>query len=175
MKRLGGVVLALALCAACTKEEQRKQELAAAQSSASATAAVESAALAKALASASASARTNAKVEPPAGEWITAQHILVAYKGARAVPRSVTRSKEDARKVAQEAREKAKDPKLDFTDLVNLYSDDVATKDRQGSLGKIKRTSVVKEFGDAAWALKVDEVSDVVETQFGFHIIKRNQ
>jgi hypothetical protein len=160
------------LFVACTKEEQRKQELAAAQASASAAAAAESAALAKTRA---ASATTSAKVEPPAGEWITAQHILVAYKGARAAPREVTRSKEDAKKRADEAREKAKDPKLEFTDLVNIYSDDSATKDRQGSLGKIKRTNVIKEFGEAAWALKVDGVSDVVETPFGFHIIKRNQ
>jgi hypothetical protein len=171
MKRV--LVLALLLVVACGKEEKKKEELAAAQASASAAAAAESAALAKTLASVSA---TPAKiVEPPAGEWITAQHILVAYAGARACPRGVTRSKDEAKKRADEAREKAKDPKLEFTDLVNIYSDDNATKDRQGSLGKIKKTSVVKEFADAAWALKVDGISDVVETQFGFHIIKRNQ
>ena len=170
MRRL---VLAALLVLGCEKEAKRKEELAAAQASASVAAAAESAALAKALAaSASASA---AKQEPPAGEWITAQHILVAYKGARAAPRNVTRSKDEAKKRAEEARDKAKDPKLDFTDLVNLYSDDTATKDRQGSLGKIKRGNVIKEFGDAAWALKLDQVSDPVETPFGFHIIKRNQ
>jgi len=167
--------LLLVFLLACSKEEQRKEELAAAQASASAAAAAESAALAKVLASASV-APPPVKQEAPAGEWITAQHILVAYKGAKACPRGVTRTKDEAKKRAQEARDKlAKDPKLDFTDLVNIYTDDNATKDRQGSLGKIKKENVVKEFGDAAWALKVDEVSDVVETPFGFHIIKRNQ
>lgn len=170
MKR---IVLVLVLALGCSKEEQRKQELAAAQASASAAAAQASAALAAQLA-ASASEKPKI-VEPPAGEWITAQHILVAYKGAKACPRGVTRSKDEAKKRAQEAHDKASDPKLDFTDLVNIYSDDSATKDRQGSLGKIKKTSVVQEFADAAWALKVDGISDVVETPFGFHIIKRNQ
>ncbi len=162
-------ILALTVVFACSKEAKHKEELAAAQASASAAAGVESAALVKAMASAPSS---SAKAEPPAGEWITAQHILIAYKGARSAPRNVTRSKDEAKKRADEAREKAKDPKLDFTDLVNLYSD---ATDRQGSLGKIKRGNVVKEFADAAWALKVDEVSDPVETVFGFHIIKRNQ
>ncbi len=68
-----------------------------------------------------------------------------------------------------------KDPSTDFEDVVALYSDDAASKDRRGSLGKVKRDGVVKEFGDAAWALDLDEVSPIVETPFGFHIIKRNQ
>jgi hypothetical protein len=166
------VLLIVLTC--CTKEQERRRELERAQAAASASAAAAAAALSAALASASAAPKPSAKPEPPP-EWITCQHILVAYKGAKAAPRSVTRTKEEARKRAQEAHAKARDPKLDFTDLVILYSDDLATKDRQGNLGKIKRENVVKEFADAAFALKVDEVSDVVETPFGFHIIKRNQ
>ena len=111
----------------------------------------------------------------PAGEWITCQHILIAYKGAKAAPYSVTRTKEDARKRAEEALAKVKDPSNEFEDVVALYSDDPGSKDRRGSLGKITKDKVVKEFADAAWALDVNEVSGVVETPFGFHIIKRNQ
>ncbi len=87
----------------------------------------------------------------------------------------MTRTKEQAKARAEEALAKVKDPKLEFSDVVSLYSDDPASKERLGSVGKIKRESVVKEFADAAWALDVDEVSGVVESPFGYHIIKRNQ
>jgi len=104
-----------------------------------------------------------------------AQHILVAYKGADKCPRKVTRTKEEARKRVEEAHARAVDGQMDFGDVAKLYSDDPSGAERQGSLGKIDRQSVVKPFGDAAFALKVDEISPVVETQFGFHVIKRTQ
>jgi len=104
-----------------------------------------------------------------------AQQLLVAYKGADKCPRKVTRSKEEARKRADEAHARAVEGQMDFGDVAKLYSDDPSGSDRQGSLGRIDRQSVVKAFGDAAFALKVDEVSPVVETQFGFHVIKRTQ
>ena len=63
----------------------------------------------------------------------------------------------------------------DFATVVAEYSDDVATVPRQGSLGKFEREGMVKPFADAAFALRVGAVSDVVETPFGFHVIKRNQ
>jgi len=127
--------------------------------------------LAQALSTMSATAPPPKPEAPP--EWITAQHILIAYKGADKSPRNVTRSKADAKKLADEVRAKA--DKMEFEDLAQMYSDDPSGKERRGSVGKIKRESVVKEFADAAWALKVDQISPVVETQFGFHIIKRNQ
>lgn len=161
----------LSLCFACDDKYKQIQQQAAA--SASAAAAASAAALSVALASASAA--PTAKVRTPAGEWITCQHVLIAYKGAKNAPYSVTRTKEDARKRAQEADAKAKDPTTEFEDVVMIYSDDISTKERRGSLGKVKRDGVVKDFGDAAWQLDVDEVSGVVETPFGFHIIKRNQ
>jgi peptidyl-prolyl cis-trans isomerase NIMA-interacting 1 len=109
---------------------------------------------------------------PP--EQVAAQHVLVAYKGAKGAPKSVTRSKADAKKRAEEAAAKAKKGE-DFSALVRDYSDDEGTVDRLGSVGKFKREAMAKPFSDAAFALKVDETSDVVETPFGFHVIKRNQ
>jgi hypothetical protein len=109
---------------------------------------------------------------PP--ESISAQHILVAYRGAKGAPKTVTRSKPDAKKRAEEVLAKAKSGE-DFTALVKAYSEDPGSAERLGSLGKFKRDGMVKPFSDAAFALKVDEVSGIVETPFGFHIIKRNQ
>lgn len=108
---------------------------------------------------------------PP--QWITAQHILVAYKGAKGAPKGVTRSKADAKKRADEVADRAK--REDISALVKEFSDDPGTSDRLGNLGKFDREKMVKPFSDAAFALKVGEVSAPVESPFGFHIIKRNQ
>lgn len=113
------------------------------------------------------------KVEEPPPTRIAAQHLLVAYRGAASVPKGVTRSKDEARKRAEEASKKAKAGQ-DFSALVAEYSDD-ATKANRGNLGVFTREKMVKPFSDAAFALPVDGVSDVVETKFGFHVIKRNQ
>ena len=86
----------------------------------------------------------------------------------------MTRSKGEAKARAAEVEAKAKAGE-DFSALVAQYSDDPGAKDRQGSLGKFTRDKMDKAFSDAAFALHVDEVSDVVETRFGFHVIKRNQ
>jgi len=103
---------------------------------------------------------------------IAAQHVLIGFKGTRVG--TATRSKEEARKLAEEVRKKAADGE-DFAKLAQQYSDDPASKERLGSVGTFDRDGMVKPFSDAAFALKVGEVSPVVETYFGFHIIKRNQ
>jgi NIMA-interacting peptidyl-prolyl cis-trans isomerase 1 len=105
---------------------------------------------------------------------IAAQHILVAYRGAERAPAGVTRTKAQARTRASEVLAKAKAGE-DFSALVAQYSDDPGAKERLGSLGKFSRGKMDKAFSDAAFQLRVDEVSDVVETRFGFHVIKRNQ
>jgi parvulin-like peptidyl-prolyl isomerase len=105
---------------------------------------------------------------------VAAQHVLIAYRGAKSAPKDVMRTKEKARALAEEIAKKAKEG-TDFTGLVKEHSEDPGTKDRMGSVGKFTSDKMVKPFSDAAFKLKVDEVSDVVETEFGFHIIKRNQ
>ncbi len=126
-----------------------------------------------AAASASVAPRLAALAAP--AEKIAAQHVLVAFKGAKNAPKGVTRSKADAKKRAEEVRGKALAAGADFSALVAEYSDDPAKGERQGSLGVITPAKVVKPFADAAFVLPVDAVSNVVETEFGFHVIKRNQ
>lgn len=111
---------------------------------------------------------------PEVPDAVAAQHVLVAYKGAKGAARSITRSKADAKKRAEEVVAKAKGG-ADFSALVAEYSDDPGSKERLGSVGKFTRDKMTKPFSDAAFALAVDEVSGVVESDFGFHVIKRNQ
>lgn len=116
----------------------------------------------------------NGEAAPKVPDAIAAQHVLVAYKGAKGAAKSVTRAKADAKKRAEEVVAKAKGG-ADFSALVAEYSDDPGSKERMGSVGKFTRDKMTKPFSDAAFALAVDEVSDVVESDFGFHVIKRNQ
>jgi peptidyl-prolyl cis-trans isomerase NIMA-interacting 1 len=167
MRSLGFVLLLSLL--AC--DEKKPAERAA--PSASAQAAASMSATPPVVASSSPPAVTAAATPP---EQIAAQHVLVAWKGAKNAPASITRSKADAKKRADEVAAKAKaDKAVDFSALVAEYSDDEGTKGRQGSLGKFAKSKMTPAFADAAFALAVDQVSDPVETPFGYHVIKRNQ
>jgi peptidyl-prolyl cis-trans isomerase NIMA-interacting 1 len=108
-------------------------------------------------------------------DWIIVQHVLVSYKGVKRAKSGITRSKAEARELAQKLREQALKPDEDFTELVKKHSDDPAAIERLGSTGKMRRGDMTKTFEDAAFKLNLDEISPVVETPFGFHIIKRNQ
>ena len=60
----------------------------------------------------------------------------------------------------------------DFKVLATLYSDDIVSANNGGELGFMKRGELVPEFERAAFKLKKDEISEVVESKFGFHIIQ---
>ena len=112
---------------------------------------------------------------PPAQEeQVGASHVLIMYKGSMRAPAEVTRSKEAAKKLATEVLGKAKKG-ADFDGLAKQYSDEPGSKTRMGKLGKFAKGGMVKPFSDAAFALKPGEISSVVETDFGFHVIKRTE
>ena len=60
----------------------------------------------------------------------------------------------------------------DFKVLATLYSDDPGSASRGGELGFMSRGDLVPEFERAAFKLKKDEISEVVQSKFGFHIIQ---
>jgi parvulin-like peptidyl-prolyl isomerase len=112
---------------------------------------------------------------PPAPEeTVTASHILVRYQGSMRAGPEVKRSKEDAKKLATDIAAKARKGQ-DFAALAKQYSEDPGNKDKGGNLGPFSRRTMTKPFSDAAFALKPGQTSDAVETEFGFHIIKRTE
>lgn len=114
---------------------------------------------------------------PPAPEpepTVAASHVLIQYKGSMRAGPNVTRSKDEAKKLATEVMNKAKKGE-DFAALAKQYSDEPGAKDRAGALGKFTKPQMVKPFADAAFALKPGEISNLVETDFGFHVIKRTE
>lgn len=121
---------------------------------------------------ATAGARRPPKADEPAK--IGARHVLVKYAGAKKARPNVLRTREEACLRAQEARAKLAEG-MSFADVVSLYSEEPGATTREGSLGTIERSHVVPAFADAAFELRAGEVSHVVETDFGFHVIMRTE
>ncbi len=97
------------------------------------------------------------------------RHILICYNGTIAC--SSNRSKEEARELAESIEQKAKQG-YNFSELAEEYSDG-PSKSSGGYLGFIGRGDTVEQFENAAFSLtKPGQISGVVETPYGFHIIK---
>jgi parvulin-like peptidyl-prolyl isomerase len=105
---------------------------------------------------------------------ITAQHVLVQYQGAKTARVHIVRFRDEACLRAMEARDELR-AGADFAEVVKKYSDEPGADTRAGALGTIERKDVVPPFADAAFELLPRELSDVVETEFGFHVIKRTE
>jgi len=104
---------------------------------------------------------------------IAASHILISYQGAMRAAPYVQRTKEEALTLAQDLRARALKGE-DFSALAGEFSDDRGSAAQGGSLGKFRRDQMVPEFSSAAFALEVGDVSEVVESPFGFHVIQRD-
>lgn len=112
---------------------------------------------------------------PPAtSETIEAQHLLIAYKGASRASAAIQRSKAEAKQRAIQALNRLQKGG-DFDEVVRQFTDEPGGKERAGVLGSFRRGMMVPEFETAAFALKVNEISGVIETPFGFHLIRRTK
>ncbi|GBC77134.1 Foldase protein PrsA 3 [bacterium HR08] len=103
-------------------------------------------------------------------EQVRARHILFS---TRPIARdgNPPPDRETVRRKAQEVLRRARAGE-DFAALARAFSDDPGSKDKGGDLDFFGRGRMVREFEDAAFALQPGQISDLVETSYGFHIIK---
>jgi peptidyl-prolyl cis-trans isomerase D len=96
---------------------------------------------------------------------VKVRHILIKADAKDA--QASARAKEKAESIQKEAAQGK-----DFAKLAQKYSEDPGTKDQGGEIGYITKGMVVPEFEAAAFSLKPGEVSLVIQTPYGFHILK---
>jgi len=102
---------------------------------------------------------------------VTASHILISYKGALRSEKD--RDRRNARKLAEKILKELKSGR-DFAELARKHSDGPSGP-KGGELGRFERGQMVPEFDQAVFGLETGAISEVVETKFGYHIIKRTK
>lgn len=100
---------------------------------------------------------------------VRASHILLMYQGSSRS--SATRSKAEAEQQIAELKTQL-DAGADFAAIASSHSD-CPSKAKGGDLGQFSKGQMVAAFETAAFSMQVGEVSGVVETDFGYHLIKR--
>ncbi|KAI9370559.1 hypothetical protein BJX61DRAFT_85792 [Aspergillus egyptiacus] len=119
------------------------------------------------------------QADPNQGEGkIRCSHLLVKHRDSRR-PSSwreatITRSKEEAREILRGHQERILRGEVRLGDLATSESDCSSARKR-GDLGFFGRGEMQKEFEEAAFALQPGEISDIVESQSGLHLIERVQ
>ena len=102
-------------------------------------------------------------------EQVRARHILITYD--RSDPNKIEASKAEAKKKAQDVLYRVRQG-ADFNEMAKQYSNDTQSAVRGGDLGYFDQNTMVPEFAKASFNLKPGQLSELVETQYGFHIIK---
>ena len=97
---------------------------------------------------------------------VHAEHILLTTVGK--TDAEVAEIKTKALDILAQARKKG----ANFEDLAKKYSEDPGSKTKGGDLGWLVQGQTVPEFEKAAFTLPKGEISDLIKTQYGFHIIK---
>jgi len=106
-------------------------------------------------------------------EQVRARHILIRAAGSPSPVEPGKKELSDAEALAkaQEIKKKLADG-ADFAQLASSESDDTGSKTKGGDLGFFAHGRMVAPFEQAAFSMKVGEISDPVKSQFGYHIIK---
>ena len=110
----------------------------------------------------------------PGKDFVAGLQIQVVWKGADRASKSATRSKDEAKKLADDLYKKAAAGE-DFVELAKKHSDDPDAKDRSGSVGTVKRDDGKLPVYQKLFDLEVGAISDVLEAKTGYYILKRTQ
>ena len=102
---------------------------------------------------------------------ISASHILLMHKESQNSRSEIT--SDEAKKKIDDIYENIKSGKVKFADAAVQYSN-CSSGQSGGSLGEFTKGMMVKAFEDVAFSLDVEEMSEPFESEFGFHIVKRD-
>lgn len=105
-------------------------------------------------------------------QTVRASHILLAYEGAERG--TATRTKEEALELIESLQDSISEGSLAFSEAAMNYSDCPSSSDG-GDLGSFPRNMMDPAFEEAAFGLEPGDISDVVETPFGYHLIMRTE
>jgi parvulin-like peptidyl-prolyl isomerase len=105
-------------------------------------------------------------------EQVKAKHILIAFKGSPAAQPGKTELTEEQAKAKADDLRKQIEAGASFDELAKKESDDTGSGAQGGALGEFGRGQMVPEFEKAAFDAKPGDLTPVVRTQFGYHIIK---
>ncbi len=105
-------------------------------------------------------------------EQVKARHILIAFKGSPAANKDKKPLTEAEAKVKADEIRKKLVAGAKFGDLAKKESDDIESGKNGGDLGAFSKGQMVPEFEQAAFSAKAGEITPVVKTQFGYHIIQ---
>lgn len=105
---------------------------------------------------------------PDAFTTATVSHILIALEPEG---EEVTRTKEEALDIAEEVRDKLLGG-ADFAEMAAEYSDDPGSKDTGGTYADVNVNNWFEGFKKAVLELPLNEISEPVETEYGYHIVK---
>jgi parvulin-like peptidyl-prolyl isomerase len=84
----------------------------------------------------------------------------------------VTRTRDEARALAAQIRARLVAPGADFEAIAREVSED-GSRERGGDMGWLGRGRLAPAYEEAAFALHAGQISEPVETEFGFHVIQR--
>lgn len=104
-------------------------------------------------------------------ERVHVAHILISTLDPLTQTPLPADKKKEKEKLAGDIKSRAEKGE-DFAKLVQQYSDDAASKGKNGEYTFAKNHQMVPEFEAAAFSLKTNQISDLVETRYGYHIIK---